>query len=96
MYNNITAKDLKTLIGKANIIDIRSSYMYNMGSIPGSKNIPSNYLTLNPEKYLSKDNKYYIYCSSGMNSSKVCSILSKLGYDVVNVLGGYYDYVSNL
>ena len=41
MYNNITAKDLKTLIGKANIIDIRSSCMYNMGSIPGSKNIPS-------------------------------------------------------
>ena len=96
MYDNITASDLKKLLGKVNIIDIRSNYLYRLGCIPTSISVPSNYLTMNPEQYLSKDKLYYIYCSSGMNSPRVCSLLTNLGYKVVNVLSGYNDYVSNL
>jgi rhodanese-related sulfurtransferase len=93
MYKNIIASDLKGLIGKVNIIDIRKNYLYNVGSIPSSKNIPKDFLLMNPEKYLNKEEKYYIYCSGGMESPKVCSELSKKGYKVVNVLGGYNDYL---
>ena len=96
MYKNISASELKGMIGRANIIDMRPSYLYNMGSIPGSINIPSNYLSMFPEKYLSKDKEYYIYCSGGMNSPKVCADLTNKGYKVVNVLGGYNDYITNL
>jgi rhodanese-related sulfurtransferase len=96
MYDSITTDDLRELIGRINIIDIRSNYLYRLGYIPTSKNVPSNYLTMNPDIYLSKENTYYIYCSSGMSSPKVCSILASLGYKVVNVLGGYNDYASNL
>ena len=95
MYKNIKGSDLKGLIGKVGIIDIRKNYLYNMGNIPSSKNIPSAFLLMNPEKYLDKDNIYYIYCSSGLESPKVCSELSSKGYDVVNVLGGYNDYINN-
>lgn len=94
MYKNIRACDLKGLIGKANIIDIRNSYLYNFGSIPSSKNVPSNFLLMYPEKYMNKDEEYYIYCSAGMKSPKVCSELASKGYNVVNVLGGYNDYIS--
>lgn len=93
MYKNIRACDLKGLIGKVNLIDIRKNYLHNLGSIPSSINVPSSFLLMYPEKYLEKDKEYYIYCSGGMESPKVCSELSNKGYNVVNVLGGYNDYV---
>ena len=52
MYKNIRATDLKGLVGKVNIIDIRKNYLYNIGNIPSSKNIPSSFLLMNPDKYL--------------------------------------------
>lgn len=95
MFNNIRASELKGLIGKVNIIDIRKSFMYNLGSIPTSRNIPKEYLLMDPSKYLDKDNSYYIYCTQGMESVKTCDILSKMGYNVTNVLGGYHDYLTS-
>lgn len=96
MYNNIKASELKGMIGRINLIDIRKNYLYKLGSIPSSKNIPSSFLLMDPSKYLNKDKEYYIYCTQGMESAKVCSKLKKQGYNVVNVLGGYHDYISNL
>lgn len=93
MYKSIRANELKGLIGRVNIIDIRKSYLYNLGNIPSSKNIPAAFLSTNPSKYLSKDKEYYIYCTQGMESVKICDELSKKGYKVVNVLGGYHDYL---
>ena len=95
MYKSIRASELKGLIGRVEIIDIRKSFLYNLGSIPSSKNIPSSYLLMHPEKYLEKNEDYYIYCTQGIESVKVCSELSKKGYHVVNVLGGYHDYITN-
>ena len=46
--------------------------------------------------YLDKDKEYYIYCTQGIESSSVCQKLRKKGYNVINVLGGYHDYISNL
>lgn len=95
MYGNIKGSDLHGLIGKINIIDVRKNYFFNLGHIPTSINIPSSYLLMYPNRYLNKDKEYYIYCSQGIESVKVCSNLSNLGYKVVNVLGGYQDYTSN-
>ena len=95
MYKNIGTNELKGMIGRINIIDIRKNYLFNMGSIPSSVNIPSSFLLIDPEKYLDKNKEYYIYCTSGMESPKVCSELSSKGYKVINVLGGYHDYISS-
>ena len=95
MFNNIRASELKGLIGKVNIIDIRKNFMYNLGNIPSSKNIPKDYLLSFPDKYLDKNKMYYIYCTQGIESVRVCDKLSSLGYKVTNVLGGYHDYMSN-
>lgn len=96
MYKSIGTNELKGLIGQANIIDIRDNYLYKIGNIPSSKNIPANFLIVNPDKYLNKNELYYIYCSFGMQSNKVCSKLSNLGYNVINVMGGYNDYISKI
>lgn len=95
MFNNIRASELKGLIGKVNIIDIRKNFMYNLGFIPTSKNIPKEYLLTFPDRYLDKNENYYIYCSSGMESVKVCGELTKKGYNVTNVIGGYHDYLTS-
>jgi rhodanese-related sulfurtransferase len=92
MSNSITASELKTLIPRAKIIDIRDNYQFNLGSIPTSINIPANFLLTNPNSYLTKQNTYYIYCEYGSRSKVVCEMLSKKGYNVINVLGGFSEY----
>ncbi len=51
---------------------------------------------MNPYNYLSKDEKYYLYCDYGNTSRKCASILEKKGYDVVNIDGGYNAYTAYL
>lgn len=94
MYKSIRASELKGMIGRVKIIDIRKNFLYKLGSIPSSKNIPITFLLGDPAKYLNKDEEYYIYCSQGLESVGVCDKLSKKGYKVVNVLGGYHDYLT--
>lgn len=93
MMSTITVTSLIPLIGNINIIDIRNSMSYNNNHITGAKNIEYNLLINNPSKYLNKNEKYYFYCTRGMTSHKLCSYLSRLGYNVVNIAGGYESYV---
>ncbi|ADL50043.1 rhodanese-like domain-containing protein [Clostridium cellulovorans] len=88
----INVNDIDNLIGKVELIDIREEYEYKGGSIKGSKNIPMGELLGDPDKYLDKNKEYYIMCQSGGRSSKTCNVLSKQGYDVVNVSGGMGSY----
>ena len=92
MYTSISCEDLRNLIGKVEIIDIRDNYLYRLGAIPTSKNIPANFLLMEPSKYLDKDKTYYIYCTFGMQRTKACANLSNNVYHVINVLGGYNSY----
>ncbi len=92
MVQNIDPKDLKRMIGRVNIIDIRENYLYRLGYIPTAKNIPINFLLLNTSTYLNKSDTYYIYCEQGTKSPKVCNKLSKDGYNVINIVGGYKLY----
>ena len=79
-------------INDLNIIDIRDNYLYNMGCLPRAINIPMNFLITNPDNYLNKEDVYYIYCIRGINSKRTCEVLSRLGYNVVNLSGGFERY----
>lgn len=92
MYKSISTDELKGLIGRINIIDIRDSYLFNNGNIPTSKNVPVNFLLFSPDNYMKKDTVYYIYCMYGIQSTKACQQLASKGYNVVNVTGGYNSY----
>lgn len=74
------------------LIDIRDKYEYILGNIKGSVNIPYNYLALMPENYLNFTSVYYIYCYSGSKSRKLCLHLKQLGYQVIDLIGGYQHY----
>lgn len=85
--------DFLKLKGKINIIDIRNIEKYNNNHIPNSINIPHEKLIINPDKYLDKEKKYYIYCQKGITSYKTCQILIKQGYNVTNINGGYESWI---
>lgn len=74
-----------------NIIDIRNSQSYNNNHIENAINIPYNELISNIK--IDKNKTYYIYCQRGILSKKVCMYLNSLGYDTINILGGYEAWI---
>ena len=76
-----------------NIIDIRSNDKYNINHIPGSINIEFFELVNNPSKYLNFKDTYYLYCTSGYTSKMVVNKLNSLGYNTVNIDGGFNNYL---
>ena len=86
--SNISINDLFK-IDKPIIIDIRNKISYNNGHIDNAINIPYEELLVNYNKYLEKNKTYYIYCSRGIKSVKLCQIMRLKGYNTVNILGGY-------
>jgi rhodanese-related sulfurtransferase len=90
---NITTLELKKLIGSINLIDIRDETTYNNGNIPTSINITASKLLSNPNKYLERGKQYYIYCNRGITSLSARDFLCKLGFKVINVIGGYKQWL---
>lgn len=76
-----------------NILDIRSPYEYQLNKIPTAKNINKLFLEQSPEKYLNKNETYYIYCQSGTTSKNLVNKLNTLGYKTVNITGGFNNYL---
>jgi len=93
MISNISMNEFLKLKGNINIIDIRTIEKYNNRHINNAINIPHEKLIINPEKYLNKDTRYYIYCQKGITSYKTCQILTKQGYKVTNINGGYESWI---
>ncbi len=94
--NEISTKALKSLLydgKKINIIDIRNNNEYILNKIPTAKNIPKLVLENEPTKYLVRNEKYYIYCQSGTSSKSLVTKLISLGYDAVNITGGFNNYL---
>ena len=88
----IDVNDLDSLIGKAEIIDIREPQEYRSGSIKGTRSVPMGKLLEDPEKYLNKDRTYYIMCQSGMRSKSATRLLLQQGFNVIHVTGGMGTY----
>ena len=41
---------------------------------------------------MSKSELYFICCDQGITGKEVCTYLSKLGYNTINIIGGYEAY----
>lgn len=80
-------------MNSSNIIDIRDRNSYVMGHIPQAINIEEYDLLFNTNKYLNKNSIYYIYCDLGNRSGQLAMKLRKNGYNVINIEGGYHNYL---
>lgn len=81
------------MINNPIIIDIRSNYSYNLGHISGAISVPYYNLLNNYSHYLSKYNRYYLYCDTGDQSLEIVERLNKFGYDTLSIIGGYQEYL---
>ncbi|MBH1941765.1 rhodanese-like domain-containing protein [Mobilitalea sibirica] len=90
--DSIHASEIDQMYNDINLVDIREPYECASSRIKKARNIPMGQLLANPDKYLNKDQKYYIICQSGARSHSTTSALLKSGYDVVNVKGGMGSY----
>lgn len=77
------------------IIDVRDSYDYEHYHLESSTNIPINLLCNKHYLFLSKDHSYYLICEDGTLSKKATIYLDKLGYQVINVMGGLSRWASS-
>lgn len=91
---HINVHEFKCL-SDVNIVDLRSVEKYNSSHIPDAVNIPFEKLLVNPYDYIDKNLRYYLYCQHGLTSKRVCSILSKLGFNVINIDGGFEEWLFN-
>lgn len=92
-FNTVPAKQLVDYIGKYNtiIIDLRDEDEYDEGHVPTSVNIPFDDF----DKYIKKLSNYdeiILYCDRGSSSLLASRELSKMGYKIVNIYGGYHAY----
>ena len=89
--NEISIQELLKL-SNPNIIDIRDKYSYSTGSLKGAINIPYYSLLSNYSLYLSKHQKYYLYCDYGQQSKEISNRLNLFGYNTLYVKEGYLDF----
>ena len=100
------AVEVKESIEEYYILDVRDSEEYEERSIEGSHNIPLRMILVSEYPgsmgfYLSKIPKEKIillYCSSGKRAVQAEAVLTKRGFDVVNVMKYEHaeDFVSSL
>ncbi len=81
------------LLHRPIIIDIRAHYYYNLGHISGAISVPYYNLLNNYTHYLNRYDKYYLYCETGERSREIVERLNRFGYDTVNIIGGYQEYL---
>lgn len=96
VYEQISIKDIKPLLGKIRLIDIREIHEYQSGHLPYSVNVPAGVLLHHPAKYLDKHIPTYLVCRSGRRTAQACEMLSEQGYRVVDVTEGIIAYDGDL
>lgn len=85
---------LKTRSEDDILVDLRSKAMFDKGTIPGAVNIPAEDIK---ELYrLPKDKTICLFCHIGELSGEFAELLSDSGYNVLNLAGGYREYLREM
>ncbi len=72
------------------LIDIRDAVAFSFGHINGAFNIPHDTLYTAD---LPKDKRLVLCCKSGLLSQTDADLLTEMGYDAVNLVGGYVAWL---
>lgn len=84
------AANLKALVSRSILIDVRTPQEFNDGHIQGALNIPYDVIDERiGEVAGDKDESIVLYCRSGRRSGIALDTLKDLGYTQVENAGGY-------
>lgn len=89
MPATISALALAPSPARYKIIDIRESEEFATFQPWPAQNIPYDDLMRHPEKFLNKQDVYYLICVNGSVSFRCAMLLEMEGYKVLSVQGGY-------
>lgn len=70
------------------VLDVRRATEYAAGHIEGAQNIAHTRLASRLEE-LPTTGTLLVHCQAGVRSARACGYLQRLGFDVVNLKGGY-------
>ena len=95
MANTITSKELRERQDDYTYVDVREADELEEGMIDGAMNIPLGQL-IRKARHGDLDDlkrkKIVTYCSGGYRGIIAADELNKLGFDTVNIEGGYSAY----
>ncbi len=88
-YETIDIDDIPQKVEEGyQVVDVRESYEYDAGHIPGAINKPLTELNLGDIEGLDSNQKYIVICQSGNRSKEASTILSEEGFTILNVSEG--------
>jgi rhodanese-related sulfurtransferase len=76
------------------LIDVRRTYEFEAGHIPGALNIEMNDLTSRSEE-IERDRPVLFYCRAGGRSAMAVDAFREAGYDAHNLAGGIEAWVAD-
>lgn len=85
---SVTTGELQNeLENNPTVVDVREDFEYKTGHIPSAINMPLSTLGQQVGTQ-SNPQPWYLICRSGARSMRAAKLLSKAGYNVINVKGG--------
>lgn len=90
-FNLISPKDLDRYVDDpdALVIDLRTSREFQISHIKNAVNIPYENI---PKMYFPEEKFLVLYCERGGSSMEAARYLTKQGYQVCSVVGGFAAY----
>ena len=80
---------------KVNLIDVRTPFEYNQGSVPNAINVPLNEIAKRMDE-LKRLQPMIIFCAAGVRSQKAIDFLKANGIDNIENGGGLVDIKARL
>ena len=84
---------LRDLIQQPNVIliDVRETWEFQMGNVPGSFNIPLGEVPARVEEFMNMEGPIVLFCASGNRSGMAANFLAARGVKEVYNGGGWYE-----
>jgi rhodanese-related sulfurtransferase len=74
----------------ATVVDVRETFEFATGHIPGAVNLPLSTLASQHDQL--GDGQLVVVCRSGNRSAHAVRYLRQLGYDAINLTGGMFAW----
>jgi hydroxyacylglutathione hydrolase len=85
---DVSAQEASGMRGEWFVLDVRGSAEHAAARLEGAHNIPYTRLTQRLAE-VPRDRRIMVHCALGGRSAAATSLLERLGYEVVNVAGGF-------
>ncbi|MGG0716524.1 rhodanese-like domain-containing protein [Robertmurraya massiliosenegalensis] len=96
IVKTLTEEEFRAGYRKAQLIDVREPNEFENGHILGARNIPLSQMKMRM-KEIRPDKPVYLYCQSGMRSSRAAQTLYRKGYkDLSHLKGGFKKWTGKI